>query len=277
MESVELHITVDGQGLTDLVRQMYCYENNEWKAFKILKHLDGITMDQATKVCEGYARFENGEDGKLDYIEEKDREFLKAYKKHRDWVKNVKLPKEKKEAQEIRKIVEDVSYGNFDTIQSIKAVEDQIRQRRIMDDDTDDYSDEDYTQNITDVMNYPLIKIPEPSAETIRVGRWDVPKNLLDRYADYVVKRIRFNFQNPLLLMHRPGAVDELANLELEREQLHEAICNAVGLGHLDSFSKPRTKDEQEFDDAIAEYLDEHAGSLVKLQKFIDKEESQGA
>jgi hypothetical protein len=236
-----------------------------------------MTMDQATKVCEGYARLETRSDGLLNYIEEKDREFLKAYKKHRDWVKNVKLPHEMKEAQEIRKAVEEVSSFNFDAIQSIKAVENQISQRRIMDDDTDDFSDELYQSDISDVMNYPLIKIPEPSVETIRVGRWDVPKNLLDRYADYVVKQIRVNFQNPFLLMHRPGAIDELANLELEREQLHEAICNAVGLGHLELLSKPRTKDEQEFDDAIAAYLDEHAGSIIKLQKFIDKEESQGA
>jgi hypothetical protein len=256
----ELKFSIDGVWLTDLVRQMYCYENNEMGALKILRNLEGITIDQATDVCEGLARLETNPDRTLQIINEKDYKFLKEYEKHKIWVVMVKRPREIKEEREFRRALEDVGGNDRSAIEAFRDVEDKIPSMR--------------------AVNYEVV-IPKPSAETIRVGRWNVPKNYLDRYADYVVRRMRNNFNNPFMLMGRPDAIEEMASLEEERDKLHAEICYAVGISHLTSenLSKPRTKDEMEFDDALSDYLDqdEHAGKLIRIRKFIDKEESQGA
>jgi hypothetical protein len=100
--------------------------------------------------------------------------------------------------------------------------------------------------------------IPEPSKETVKVGRFDVPKNLMDRYAMHVVKRIRKSIRNREI----PDSIDgvtELYNLEMERQRLHDAICNALGFDH---DAENRSEEQVDFDNALQEYLDKHAGSL---------------
>ena len=106
-------------------------------------------------------------------------------------------------------------------------------------------------------------KLPLPSKETIKVGKWNVPKNYLDRYAGHVVKRIR-----GLIRMQCAGVVsiatlDPIGTyeLEMERQELHNAICDAIGVPHSE-IGKERTQDQADFDEALDKYLDKHAGSL---------------
>jgi len=102
--------------------------------------------------------------------------------------------------------------------------------------------------------------IPEPSKETIRVGRWDVPKNYLDRYAGHVVKRIRASIRTREIPVTM-GECSLLYNLEMERQALHNAICDAIGVPHSD-IGTDRMQDQIDFDYALDKYLDEHAGKL---------------
>ena len=102
---------------------------------------------------------------------------------------------------------------------------------------------------------------PEPSEETIRIGEKDVPKNLIDRYANHVVKRIRASIKTvAAALMEDPMM---LYNLELERQALHDTICKAVGLdGQGHDHDDKRSEEYQSFDNALQTYLDKHSGSL---------------
>lgn len=80
MESKVCHFTVDGKGLTNIVRSMYCFEENREGALAILSNLDGITEEQMIKVCTGDARLNDmGDDGTMGYVGKIDSKFKHEY------------------------------------------------------------------------------------------------------------------------------------------------------------------------------------------------------
>jgi hypothetical protein len=291
------HFTVCGEGLTNLVRQMYCYEYKPFQALEILDGLHGITISQAKKVCTGQARLEDrNDDGLIYYVEEPDQKFICAYAQHLLWLEqhlkdearqlkhtimNLNTPRigslddeevanvgrwcERKE-QELR----DKSYllGNRDFREPIE--EDEREPSKYGSPHIDNLSrsgllgravkasmsDEEPVFPSLEMIGDP--EIPEPSKETVKVGKWDVPKNLMDRYAMHVVKRIRKSIRSREIPTSIDG-VTELYNLEMERQRLHDAICNALGFDH---DAEKRSEDQVDFDNALQHYLDKHAGKL---------------
>ena len=103
--------------------------------------------------------------------------------------------------------------------------------------------------------------VTEPS-DTIEIGGKQVPKHLIDRYANHTVKRLRKGMRDRII----PNSTEEIMeiyNLELERQDLHDAICKAVGLeGQGHDHKDERTDDYQTFDRALSDYLDKHAGTI---------------
>ena len=82
MVTKTLHFSVCGEGLTGIVRQMYCFEGKQEAAMSILENLDGITITQARNVCTGKAHLEDTKDGMMRYIEKDEPEFIENYAKH---------------------------------------------------------------------------------------------------------------------------------------------------------------------------------------------------
>lgn len=305
------HFTVCGEGLTGIVRQLYCYENKQMQAMDILENLHGITISQARNICEGKARLEDTHEGLVQYIEEPDRKFIHAYAEHKIWLET-HLQEEAEELKTLMKSLQNPLYYDLDQEQSIAigrkiATFNSNNPRRaeiiaagipILDgryeepsqfsdawdkpEPEPDLDDPDQVRSLTkkfqrynkamaeaktiqefahtpEFFGFPKEHvIPEPSEETVKIGKWDVPKNLIDRYSLHVVKRIRKSIRNREIPTTIEGTM-ELYDLEMERQALHDAICKAVGFDHQ---TDTPSQEQRDFDFAISEYLDKHAGSL---------------
>lgn len=288
------HFTVCGEGLTKLVRSLYCFEENKEGAMGILSSLDGITEEQSIKVCTGDAHLIDMNDGCMGYIETPDHTFKHEYhtfmlnKEIR--VRKIKEYEEREReetaaaARKNRIDYEDQVYINernpYSRVNDPLQIKQRLSQRgrevydagipitlkdgTVLQNDTAPSTPGqliETSRNFSESMQEPTL--PEPSSDTIKVGRWNVPKNYLDRYANQVVKRIRG------LLRAQCSGVDLLSkldpidtyHLEMERQMLHNAICDCIGVPHSE-LGKERTQDQIDFDEALDKYLDEHSGKL---------------
>jgi len=74
--SEALHFRVDGPGITNLIRQIYLYEDKD-KAWNMIGTMGEITVDQCIKVFMGDAEFQNPKenDGTLNYVTKIDKEW----------------------------------------------------------------------------------------------------------------------------------------------------------------------------------------------------------
>jgi len=90
MESKVLHFTVEPEGVVELARERYWFEDKKQYGVDILRCFIGIESEQITKVLEGDATFKKNEDDKIYYDEVSDEEFKKqlkdflAYRKKQD-------------------------------------------------------------------------------------------------------------------------------------------------------------------------------------------------
>jgi hypothetical protein len=99
MVTKTMHFSVCGEGLTGIVRQMYCFEGKQLQALNILENLQGISISQSKDVCEGRARLEETKDGMMRLINDPDEEFIRNYAKHQAY-------QEKKSAREAEEAME---------------------------------------------------------------------------------------------------------------------------------------------------------------------------
>jgi hypothetical protein len=272
MESKVCHFTVCGEGLTNIVRNMYCFEENREGALAILSSLDGIAEEQMIKVCTGDSRLNDmGDDGMIGYVEEPDMKFKHEY--HMFMLNKELRARKILEGEEAdRKRLEAAAEKNHIDVNVQKWVESKnpYHDENMLREKLSARGREMYEAGITvttkdgpvfekgrDIVFPQEPVIPEPSVETIRVGKWNVPKNLLDRYSLHVVKRIRASIRTGAIRVLDPMVV---YSMEIERQSLHDAICKAVGFDH--QADEP-SEEQKEFDSAIGNYLDEHAGSIL--------------
>jgi hypothetical protein len=288
------HFTVDGRGITGLIRTLYCFEDNKEGAMGILSSFDGMTEEQKIKICTGDAHLEDmNADGTMQYVEMSEPDFKHEYHKFlmdRE-IRARKIKEAEEEEWERVKEAAEKNHISPDTQQWVNeqnpyheanvardrlsargremydaglelTLKDGTKVQRDPNDVLTPHADA-LLKSFNNFLESNGKKLAAPSKETIRVGRWDVPKNYLDRYANFVVKRIR-----GLIRMQCAGAVsvgmlDPMStyNLEMERQNLHNAICDAIGVPHSD-LGTERTQDQADFDKALDAYLDEHAGKL---------------
>lgn len=90
MESKILHFTVEPEGVVELAREQYWFENKKQYGVDILRCFIGIEPEQITKVLEGDATFKENANGKIYYEESSNEDFKKslaeflAYRKKQD-------------------------------------------------------------------------------------------------------------------------------------------------------------------------------------------------
>ena len=297
MWSGTMHFSVCGEGITGIIRSMYCFEDNKEGAMNILSSFPGMTEEQKIKICTGDAHLTDmREDGTVGYVVKEDLSFKHEY--HNFLLNKERRERKIKEAEEAaRAELEEAAEKNHispecqewvnkqNPYHDIVAREEALRKlsprgREMYDaglaitmkDGTILQKDESDPEpsRLTSLMTLPEFlhdnmekSLPTPSKETIRVGRWDVPKNYLDRYAGHVVKRIRglIWMQCAGVVSLDAGSVMSTYNLEMERQMLHNAICDAIGVPHGEP-GKEHTRDQIDFDEALGAYLDVHAGKL---------------
>ena len=278
------HFTVDGKGLTRICRQLYVFEQNEYGAIKILQWLHGITMDQIRSVCTGYARLEDQPDGTMKYVPESDLSFVKVAESWNIYCQMVLEPARQEKIQQIKSVMETLGRtsdeGLLQTLRyEIKKHGNAILMERghpsllhvcaerphllksVLKAEYGGEEEPDTITNLKQFLEDSNPSVPE-SSETIEIGGKQVPKHLIDRYANHTVKRLRKSMRDGII----PKSTEEIMeiyDLELERQDLHDAICKAVGLeGQGHDHGDERTDDYHTFDRALSEYLDKHAGTI---------------
>jgi hypothetical protein len=78
MENKVLHFTVEPEGVVELAREQYWFEDKKQYGVDILRCFIGIESYQITRVLEGDATFKKNENGKIYYEEVSDERFKKA-------------------------------------------------------------------------------------------------------------------------------------------------------------------------------------------------------
>lgn len=73
-----LHFTVEPEGVVELAREQYWFENKKQYGVDILRCFIGVESYQITRILEGDATFKENEDGKIYYAEISDERFKKA-------------------------------------------------------------------------------------------------------------------------------------------------------------------------------------------------------
>jgi hypothetical protein len=255
----ECHWSVDGKGLTNLVRQMYCYEDKPLQALDILDCLHGITISQAKNVCTGLARLETAPEGLIQYIEDKDQTFITNYENHARWITTVYLPEKNREEIDLRKAMRETR-DRWDaiSIQAINNIATALRPGEITMSKAICQKNRDQMEAI---QQQDKDKALIPSKETTDVGRFKVPKNLMGGYTQ-VVSQIRESIRMGTgFLQASIEGIDSMYDLELERQDLHAAICKSLGFDH---DAEKKDKDQVDFDNDLYAYLDKHAGSVFR-------------
>lgn len=90
MESRILHFTVEPEGIVELAREQYWFNDKKQYGVDILRCFMGVKPEQITKVLEGDATFKENANGKIYYDESSNEDFKKslaeflAYRKKQD-------------------------------------------------------------------------------------------------------------------------------------------------------------------------------------------------
>jgi hypothetical protein len=99
MATQALHFKIDGDGFTDLVRQIYHFENNPDKAMQILANVKELPVEDAYAVLQGDARFVSVDDGKrIKLVPGVDTEFKETLVEHAKYKETV-VKREKAELE----------------------------------------------------------------------------------------------------------------------------------------------------------------------------------
>jgi hypothetical protein len=87
METKILNFTVDPEGVIELARQRYWFENSKKHGVSILRCFIGIESYQITRILEGDATLKEDDIGRIYYSEIPDEEFKKQLKDYLDYQK----------------------------------------------------------------------------------------------------------------------------------------------------------------------------------------------
>lgn len=246
MKTGTLHFKI-GEGLSNLVRDAFWYEQKfEW-AIRVFECFDGLVGDQINAILAGDAWLKPiGNGTQVEIVYEEDKEFKKALAKHTEHVKE-RIEKLYKEIYKLDKIKDKLEFGMFGGENPAQArlveIDKQNLKKKV-----DDFAEV--------LFRYDRLcgKRIVP-ALTTEVGGYKVPNNLLDEYINDVVRRIRMSIKTGSLIHENPM---EMLELEQRRKLLHDRILEAVGFGK----AKRRGEKYQKFSDALEAFLESMGAGL---------------
>lgn len=247
-----------GNGLSDLIRDTFWFDPNfEW-AINTFYCFQGISSRHVDSILAGNARLVPDKDGKNALLKTiSDRAFKKRLK---DQLKfnQAKLTSLRGEREKERRTLEVAEYGLFsDYCRQSHFDKAELSKFRLKEFDDKITVLEDWIQHYNRVISTKVTKVA-----TVKIGKHEVPKHLLDEYTHDVVKRLRMVVKSPGIAM----AMDPLEMLDLEntRRELHDKIIESVGL------SKKRKGDEYfDFSDALEKHLEKEGAGMFKKGEII--------
>lgn len=131
----KLCFKVDGLGMTDLVRQMYLYEDKQ-KAWNIMESFPGLTIEQAKELFLGNAQFENIKDSNsLNYVIKENKKWKDEYSKHTEFLKEQELEKLKEDKDRFYalELMDDItSLEMYDAIDYIRLARKQNSSKNLV-------------------------------------------------------------------------------------------------------------------------------------------------
>jgi len=117
-------------------------------------------------------------------------------------------------------------------------------------------TDEDFKQKVKDFLAYDK----KSEGNYYYFGGTKVCKELVDEYANHVVKRLRESMRNTKNgIMFDVKDIDELLGLETRRQELHDDILEDAGFDRDDNSTEAR-----EFKNALDDYVNQQAGTILE-------------
>lgn len=235
-----------GDGMTDLIRDTFWFEQRFGWSKSVLDCFMGITEEQKYKILIGDAFIKPIEENRrVEVVFEKDVDFKNQLKKH---INSVKQRAEwmDKEIYDLKLAVDKEEFGFFSTndegrvYQLKKSIKKLERKRKGCEELLVHYNH----------LFFEKVKVDT----TVNLGGFEVPKFMLEDYVEGVVKRLRTVMKCPeYARMQDPLAI---IDLERRREKLHKKILEAIGI-------KERKGNEyMRFSEALEKYLEEMGAGL---------------
>ena len=117
-------------------------------------------------------------------------------------------------------------------------------------------ADEDFKQRVKDFLAYNR----KSENDYYYFGGTKVSKDLVDEYANHVVKRLRESMRNTKNgIMFDMRDMDELLGLETRRQELHDDILEDAGFDRNDN-----SIEACEFKNALDDYVNQQAGTILE-------------
>jgi len=234
-----------GDGMTDLVRDTFWFEQRfDWSK-GVLDCFRGISEEQKDKILIGDAFIKPVEEG-VKVVFEKDMKFKNELKQHINFVK-LKMERLNKEIYKSEADIEKeecrFTGTDIEVVDELKQSLKQFEMER-----------KSYEELLRYYNNLFFEKVKVDT--TINIGGFEVSMYMLEEYAEEVVKRLRAVMRNPAYAqMQNPL---EILRLERRREELHKRILEAIGI-------EERKGDKyMRFDEALEKYLEEMGAGLFR-------------
>ena len=234
-----------GNGISELIRDIFWFEQRFDWALDALKCFEGISDEQIDDILRGDASLKQKGDV-LELVYEEDKEFKEELKDTISFAKK-KLEELKTDIYNLNIEMEKEQYGVFSKLME--------RRNRIMYEILKLEKKSDNLEKMLEYYNRIFKQDVEPEL-MVTIGGYEVPKTLIDDYTNHIVKRLRN------IRMFQANSMDdtlELQQLEMRRKEIHDKILKAVGI------SKREGEKYHRFSIALEKYLEEHGAGLSRL------------
>ncbi len=243
MTSGTLRFRVCGEGIVDLCRQIYHFEDDKIKALDIMSCFDKLSIGNVYRVINGDAKLITSDDGEsVIYIQEEDLEFKAELLKRKQYLERIKRIEEEPTLNEDGNMI-------YETPDYIVSCEDFLnkldREAETLCDVCKENPDPDYQdckyRTFSTCMRFKKLAVDtypvkEPYENdkgemVIDFVRIPVPKKLIDKYTDSILKRLKQTNTNPK--DRYDFWCDAQENDDMRRD-LHYAILKSTGFDRYD-------------------------------------------
>lgn len=289
MKTGELHFGI-GDGLSNLVRDAFWFENRQEWGRRTFRCFEGITEDQINTILTGKATLKPIDNGKrVQYIQKTDRKFTKKLLKHilflservdrlNTQIYKLEVERDKKLYGSFSQPTPEIEYfyrghinellkERMEVMQTIREYNSLFKaQIKIQEDyESTKALKEEAIRRLGESDKEEAEDMPKPKTkkEMIDIGGFKVPATLLEPYTNHIVKRLRTLMRGGVLQRQDPT---EIYNLEMQRQELHsdiiQHITKTMESKEARKFTSRGGDKYKKFADALEKHLEKYGAGL---------------
>lgn len=242
-----LHFGV-GHGMAELARDVFWFEHRFDWALNFLECFEGLNKEYVVSILKGEALLNPINQGReVEPVFKRDDEFRERLEEHIGIAKQ-KVEKLAKDMHNLQGIADKLKYGFLSMggpSETSEKIASQIYKAK---------TEKEELERTIKYYNLYFSKDVTPEL-TRNIGGIEIPKALLDEYAEEVVKRLRMAIKMPGYMKFEDPI--EMYKLEQRRKELHDRIIKVAG------FTSRKEDAYFKFSGALEKYLEEKGAGLA--------------